>query len=227
MLRFSVPTCPRTPAWRRFAGLSALWGSALLVSTLSACDTTDKAQPPASSSASLERASSQPAGTADSNELPDPGSDAQDIKAALLGLNRPPVEDEAPEKQAPEERHARRPRRPSKAKPSQAPAPALNDPGPETSSLSDGAFQSVITDWNGMKRCLASNSGRLGRTSGALRVAFTIRGDGQVIKSEVVETSNEDARAIAPCVERGARRLRFPAFAAASDEVEKTAKFVF
>lgn len=96
-----------------------------------------------------------------------------------------------------------------------------------TPALSDGAFQSAITDWSGMKRCLASSAGRLDSSSGALRVKFVIRGDGQVVKSRVVETSNDVARAIAPCVEKRARRIRFPAFAQAADTVEKTAKFVF
>ena len=96
-------------------------------------------------------------------------------------------------------------------------------------SLSDGKFQAVIADWVGMKRCLARNANRFrrGGASGALKLSLTIRGDGTVTKSEVVDASNSIARALAPCVERGAKRLRFPSFAGISEHVEKTAKFVF
>lgn len=154
-------------------------------------------------------------------------SDAEALRAALLGM-RPPEEEEDASAKAPkaappaERRSARRTASASAEREAAEPGPEDAQPG-----LSDGAFQSVITDWTGMKRCLATNAARLPTSSGALRVAFTIRGDGQVVESRVVETSNDVARLIAPCVEQRAKRIRFPAFAEAQDEVEKTAKFVF
>lgn len=143
------------------------------------------------------------------------------LAAALLGTNRPEPEPEAAAPAPPAERRRRR-----RASAARSEAEEVLEEDTRPGALSDGAFQSAITDWSGMKRCLAGTA-RLGPTSGALQVRFTIRGDGQVVKSRVVEASNEAAKAIAPCVVRRARRLRFPAFAAASNEVEKTAKFVF
>lgn len=148
-----------------------------------------------------------------------PSAESAALAAALLGTNRKaPEPDPAP---TPKVRRRRRARAAAQAETEEV----LDEPA-EPGSLSDGAFQSAITDWSGMKRCLAG-SARLGPATGALQVRFTIRGDGQVVKSAVVDASNDTARAIAPCVVRRARRIRFPAFAAASDEVEKTAKFVF
>jgi outer membrane biosynthesis protein TonB len=59
-----------------------------------------------------------------------------------------------------------------------------------------------------------------------VRVAFTIATDGTVQEAQVVEASNAAARALAPCVERAALRVRFPSFPG-PNTVEKTAKFVF
>lgn len=145
---------------------------------------------------------------------------SEDALQALAVVEAPEPEP-APEEALPARRAPRRRR----TAPSEPAEPLPEDVGP--GQLSDGAFQSIINDWTGMKRCLASTTSRLGPSSGALRLAFTIRGDGQVVKSRVVETSNAAAKELAPCVERRARRLKFPAFAAAGDEVEKTAKFVF
>lgn len=158
---------------------------------------------------------------------PEADAEAAALRAMLTGEGRETEEDEATEDEAERStpdiderrRRRRRNRRADDELVEEAPA------GPNT--LSDGAFQSAITDWSGMKRCLASSAGRLPTRNGALQVRFTIRGDGQVVKSSVVQTSNDVARAIAPCVERRARRIRFPAFAEAAEEVEKTAKFVF
>lgn len=153
-----------------------------------------------------------------------PRSDGEALRAALLGSDKEPPSSET----EPEPRRTRRPRRRVQtAETAETPEGEPLDEPAAPGSLSDGAFQSVITDWSGMKRCLATATGRLGPGSGALEVAFTIRGDGQVVRSRVVETSNEVARAIAPCVERRAKRIRFPAFAATTDKVEKTAKFIF
>lgn len=144
-------------------------------------------------------------------------ADQAAMAAALLGTDRKEAPAETP-----------RPRRANRRR--RTPNPDYEDEtleeDTEPGSLSDGAFQSVITDWAGMKRCLAGKA-RLGPSSGALQVRFVIRGDGQVVKSDVVGATNAAAKAIAPCVERRARRIRFPAFAAATDEIEKTAKFVF
>ncbi len=148
----------------------------------------------------------------------DPDEPAEDAEAFRQLLEAP-----RPKEPPPTERTAEA-EPPPKRRPPRTPAPKPEPAGPP--QLSDGAFQSVVNDWGGMKRCLESTS-RLGSPSGALQVAFTIRGDGQVVKSRVVDASNEVARSIAPCVERNARRLKFPAFAAASEETEKTAKFVF
>lgn len=152
--------------------------------------------------------------------LPEPDEEETDgeLRAALTGGRRaaPPAEtEEIP-------RAERRRRRRATSTPLEEEEAASGPAG-----LSDGAFQSAVTDWSGMKRCLASAAGRLPTQSGALRVRFTIRGDGRVVRSEVVDTTNEVAEAIAPCVERRARQIRFPSFAAAGDEIEKTAKFVF
>lgn len=148
-------------------------------------------------------------------------ADQAALAAALLGTGKAEVSEAAA---PPRVRKARRRRRAQMADDGADERLVEDDEPP--GALSDGAFQSVITDWSGMKRCLEGTA-RLGPSSGALQVRFLIRGDGQVVKSDVVGATNAAAKAIAPCVERRARRIRFPAFAAASDEIEKTAKFVF
>lgn len=152
----------------------------------------------------------------------DPASPEGDaLEAALLGTDRAPEEANAEEAARPAPRRRRAVRRA---------APVESEPLEKEAApgqMSDGAFQSVVTDWRGVRSCLASEAGRLAPGSGAIRVSFTIRGDGQVVKSKVVEASNDVARAISPCVEQRARRIRFSAFAGATDQIEKTAKFVF
>ncbi|MEO1335148.1 MAG: AgmX/PglI C-terminal domain-containing protein, partial [Myxococcota bacterium] len=96
---------------------------------------------------------------------------------------------------------------------------------PDVSNLSDMAFQDTVNSWRGMRTCLARSTLRGTDRNGAMKVAFKIRGDGSVSNCEVVETSNSVAATIAPCVERSARRIKFPAFG--GEEVEKQAKFVF
>lgn len=97
---------------------------------------------------------------------------------------------------------------------------------PIVGPLTDSAFQSVVSNWSGMKRCLATQSSRR-RTQekGSIELSLTISGEGRVIKSQVSKTSSGLARAMASCVESRARRLRFPQ--SSEKKVEKTAKFVF
>jgi hypothetical protein len=106
--------------------------------------------------------------------------------------------------------------------------PAEDAPVEEVPSgpLSDGAFQSAIHAWRGLKACLTAQTTPPTDPSGAIKVAFTVAQSGEVVKSQVVECSNDTARTIAPCVEREARRIRFPAFAA-DEPITKEAKFVF
>ncbi len=138
------------------------------------------------------------------------------LKDALLGLNK----------------------KPEMVEPQPAPAPrtirrravqAVDEPEDEVeeeiTGLSDFDFQSTVGGWSGVKSCIATVSQR-DRLSGALQVAFTIRANGNVVESKVVGASNDDARTLAPCVEKQARHIRFPTFAG-NDDVTKTAKFVF
>ena len=143
-------------------------------------------------------------------------ADDQSIKAALLGLDRK----EAAEPPPPPQRR-RRYRRVAarRAEPETTPME------PSKPKLSDYQFQEAVNNWRGMRTCLSGNTLRGTQRRGAMKVAFRIRGDGSVSNCEVVETSNTVAATIAPCVERAARRIRFPAFG--GEEVEKQAKFVF
>ncbi len=149
-----------------------------------------------------------------------------DLKAALLGTNKPKPTTQPEEKVAPAVAKRQRSKQ-RRAAPQPRDDRPLREEVEAPSGLSDGAFQAAIGDWRGMKRCLRSEAARLESRNGALRVAFKIRGDGSVADSRVVETSNDTAKAIASCVEKRARRIRFPAFAKAENQVEKVAKFVF
>lgn len=148
-------------------------------------------------------------------------TESDGLKAALLGLNQP-----APE---PDPRPSPRPKartmRAKKATAEDTSEASFFPEIPERPDLSDYQFQEAVSSWRGMRNCLARSTLRGTDRSGAMRVAFHIRGDGSVSKCEVVETSNTVAATIAPCVERAARRIRFPAFG--GQEVEKLAKFVF
>lgn len=151
-------------------------------------------------------------------EEPPKEAESQALAAALLG--GPKVQDPTPAA-APAPRPRRRVRR-------QRPDPEPEEPyvPEEPSGLSDLDFQSAIGGWTGMRRCLAENSSRTGAKNGALRVSFKIKADGSVAESRVIDSSAGMAQAIAPCVKRRARRIRFPTFSGES-MIEKTAKFVF
>lgn len=141
------------------------------------------------------------------------------MKAILLGERKKVEEVEAPPaEERPVQRVAKR--RPA--------APLEDEPqaGGYEPNLSDSEFQAAIGTWRGVQSCLATNAARSDDASGALRLSFTIRADGAVVHSKVVDASNTIAEILAPCVERQAKRLRFPAFAEAG-EVTKVAKFVF
>lgn len=148
---------------------------------------------------------------------PDPA-----LRDTLLGLNKPSESEtvEEPEQEEAPRQIVRRSRR-------------RLDPEPEEEiegvalSLTDYDFQATVGSWGGVKRCLATSSVRGEEPmSGALQVSFKISSDGGVLESKVTEVSNEDARSLVPCVERKARRIRFPAFAG-NEAITKTAKFVF
>jgi hypothetical protein len=135
------------------------------------------------------------------------------LETALLGKQEEVVE---PVVEAPKPRRARR--------------PVIDDEPvdeePVDLGLTDYDFQSTVGSWDGVKGCLATESERgEDRRRGALQVSFTIRADGAVLESKVIGASNEEAEELVPCVERKAKRIRFPAFA--GTDVTRTAKFVF
>jgi hypothetical protein len=141
------------------------------------------------------------------------------MKARLLGTLRPAP---AAEVAAAPSRGGRR--RAVAPRPS---SPVLEEELDEgDDSLSDSDFQSTIGAWRGMQSCLVGQGARGPEGKSALRVSMTIRPDGAVSHSKVVDASNAFAENMAPCVERQARRLRFPAFTAGT-EVTKVAKFIF
>ena len=92
--------------------------------------------------------------------------------------------------------------------------------------LSDSDFQNTIGQWKGLSRCLAQGTRRMHDRSGALELAFSIKPDGSVAKCDVIRAGSRAAQAIAACVARKARRMRFPSFSG-SEVTERTAKFVF
>lgn len=107
-------------------------------------------------------------------------------------------------------------------------AEVLEEPEPAGPlSLSDDDFAATVGAWKGMRRCLDTDVSRVDSRAGALRVALTIRGDGSVSEAKVLTASEGAAQTISSCVEKGTRRLRFPAFADATQEIVKEAKFVF
>lgn len=145
-------------------------------------------------------------------------SEEKKLADQLLGLNKKPVETIAMAPK-PKRRRAR-------------PADDFVDDQPwaeeedDDGVLTDSMFQDTIEDWRGMRSCVAQATLRANERSGALQVSFRIRGDGEVAACKVIDTSNAIAQAVAPCVERRARRIRFPAFGGEED-VTKVAKFVF
>lgn len=206
-----------------------LMGCMLLSLSVAACSRSKPAEPKAASSgaeaadapvdpvehpveAAVETATTEATAAAKAPE--------NTLKAALLGLERKDnAAAEPTEPMAPKRRPVRR-----RSVTTDATAQAAVVPvGPPT--LSDYDFQSAVNAWRGMRTCLAKSSLRGTDRNGAMKIAFRIRGDGSVADAQVVETSNEVASAIAPCVQESARRIRFLAFG--GKDVEKEAKFVF
>lgn len=152
-------------------------------------------------------------------QSPEPQAEAQvdeAMKNALLGIKAP--EEEEP-KAAPKRVVHRR------ARPLESEEIATEE---VDSSLSDFQFQSAVGNWRGVKACLSAKAqqAKPDDPTGALKVAFTISDHGDVVSTKVYDFSNEMAKSLADCVEREAKRVKFPAFTAA-EPVVKEAKFVF
>jgi hypothetical protein len=186
--------------------------AALIVSLAACSEASDRPAP--APAAPPPVASAEPAPVASAAPEASPTNDA--MRDQLLGLDKPRP---AAQPTGDADRARPRPRRVIVA--DDAPIEEVPS-GP----LSDGAFQSAIHAWRGLKACLTAQTTTPTDPSGAIKVAFTVAQSGEVVKSQVVECSNDTARTIAPCVEREARRIRFPAFAA-EEPVTKEAKFVF
>ena len=149
----------------------------------------------------------------------DPVVDDAALKDTLLGLNKKP--EPVVEQQPAPRQHRRRVHRAIEE------VEDLNDQPQDPTDLSDYDFQSTVGNWSGVKSCLATNTKRgEAKISGAIEVAFTISGEGNVVESKVVGFSNDDAATLVPCVEKKARHIRFPTFAK-NEPITKTAKFVF
>lgn len=147
-------------------------------------------------------------------------TEASKLKETLLGLNKPPAPQEpvvatiaaSPAK---------------KVKKKAVVEEAQDEPEPAASGgLSDFEFQSAVGGWKGVRACLDESSALFDDPTGALQIAFTIKEDGSVAGLKVVDASTPVAQKIAPCVEKRAKRIKFPAFAG-SEEITRTAKFVF
>lgn len=104
--------------------------------------------------------------------------------------------------------------------------PETADVPEDPAMLSDAQFQSALGNWRGVKTCLAQQTNPQQDTSGALKIKFTISGQGAVVTSQVYDFSNDSARNLADCLEREARRVKFPTFTSA-EAITKEAKFVF
>lgn len=146
-------------------------------------------------------------------EVPAAEEPSDDMKAALLGEKKEP--EPAPRK------YVRRPAR----RVVQDESDDLYAEPQQAATLSEEAFYSALDNWGGLKACLKSSPAEGDRT-GALQVAFKIGKDGDVLESKVFNPTTEQARAIAPCVERRAKHVRFPKFVS-GESVIKEAKFVF
>jgi hypothetical protein len=188
--------------------------AALIVSLAACSEAADRPAPPAPPPPPPAAAAAP-----DPTPVASAAPEASAMRDQLLGLNKPQP---AAQPVADADKSKPRPRRVFVADPAED-APVEEVPsGP----LSDGAFQSAIHAWRGLKACLTAQTTPPTDPSGAIKVAFTVAQSGEVVKSQVVECSNDTARTIAPCVEREARRIRFPAFAA-DEPITKEAKFVF
>jgi hypothetical protein len=137
------------------------------------------------------------------------------MKNALLGIKEPEEEPKAPAKRVVHRR----------ARPLESEEIASEE---VDSSLSDFQFQSAVGNWRGVKACLSAKAqvAKADDPTGALKVSFTISDHGDVVSTKVYDFSNEMAKSLADCVEREAKRVKFPAFTAA-EPVVKEAKFVF
>jgi hypothetical protein len=158
------------------------------------------------------------------------------MKAKLLGQKTPAeLEAEAIARAAAEAQAAEEAARLAAA---ETRAPSRRRPKPSTdedeepelptgpTTLSDAQFSSVVGGWRGVAHCLATTTIRGQERNGALSLGFTVSRDGLVKEVRVLSTSNDVAAQIAPCVSRGASKLKFPSFTA-EDPAEKEAKFVF
>ncbi len=146
-----------------------------------------------------------------------PAGDPNALRDTLLGLNKPAPE---PEVETPQPTKARKTKR--------RPTPKAIDDDfvpPPVGGLSDYDFQAAIGNWSGMRRCLAEKNNRDENPNGAIQLKLKINNDGSVAESTVLDSSTAVAKAIAPCVQRRARRIRFPSFEGKAET--KTAKFVF
>lgn len=137
----------------------------------------------------------------------------ESMKNALLGLDKPAEEPKAAPKRA---------RRVIQRVAQEEEATEEVD-----TSLSDYQFQSAVGNWRGVKACLAQKAQQQkDDPTGALKVSFTISDHGEVVATKVYDFSNDLAKSLGDCVEREAKRVKFPAFTAA-EPVVKEAKFVF
>lgn len=193
---------------------SLLLGSVAIIFA-SACS--DPKPPPAPVKAMAPVAIAVPAAE---RPAEDPAALAKQL-AALSGgqAAQPEVAAAAP---APAKRKVRRPLRP--VEDSGSSEEAYQDP----TKLSDAQFQNAIGNWRGVKACIAKATvaSREASGSGAVKIAFTISGQGEVVTSKVYEFSNDYARTMGDCLEREAKRVKFPSFTAEAS-ITKEAKFVF
>lgn len=195
---------------------------------------------PPQAAATVQPAQTEPAATAEVNPVPsstttaeavDPEDDA--LKDKLLGIDRAADARLAARLAARAARAAAaaRNRRPV-ADGSDAQA-RRRDPADDegaalqaSDGISDAEFHGAIERWRGVKSCLGEHKGRATGSRGALRLAMTITGSGDVVDSKVYDEGNEVARLIAPCVEKQARQIKFPSHESGKPVVRE-AKFVF
>ena len=152
-------------------------------------------------------------------------TNADALKQALLGVAPQAVPLREPSPRAARRRIRRRQQK-AKERAGDAAFAAFAEGALRSKGLSDADFQNTIGRWRGLSRCLAESASRMEDRSGALEVAFSIKPDGSVARCNVVRAGSRAAQAIASCVTRKARRMRFPSFSG-SEATERTAKFVF
>jgi hypothetical protein len=212
----------------RLSLLSSL-STLTLVAAVAACD---PGPAPVVTSLVPAQPAAPPAQVDDRDHLPagalaaaEPAAEAPEdaLRAQLLGLNKKPVADAVADQVEPQKAQTERRRG------ARRPAPPQDELRPEPQGamggLSDGEFQAAVNGWRGIQSCLVENAGHMESRNGAMQVSFQIAGDGSVAECKVVGTTTEVAQLIAPCVEKKARRIRFPAYP--GSETTKVAKFVF